>query len=135
MKTRTLHRKRPATLRQARALRSPLTPQERALWSRLRARRAEFKFRRQHPAGAYILDFLCREASLAIEIDSDIHAEPARANRDRERTAWLLSQGVEVVRVTAADVERSPKEVVEALVEACKSRVSSSAERTRNREG
>jgi very-short-patch-repair endonuclease len=55
-----------------------------------------FKFRRQHPLGRYILDFVCLEAGLVIELDGGQHAE--RQSEDAARTAWLEKQGFNVLR-------------------------------------
>ncbi len=80
-------RRRPATLRRARSLRRQLTPPEAKLWRRLRDRRADFKFRRQHPIGSYVLDFFCPEVRLAVEVDGDQHARREQIIRDRERSS------------------------------------------------
>jgi very-short-patch-repair endonuclease len=54
----------------ARKLRSNLTDAERRLWSRLRRRQLSgFKFRRQHPVGIYVCDFICLEAAVIVELD------------------------------------------------------------------
>ena len=54
----------------AKQLRREPTTEERRLWYLLRSRRfAHYKFRRQHPVGNYILDFVCCEARLVIELD------------------------------------------------------------------
>ena len=79
-----------------RALRNNPTASERALWRRLRQRQfIGFKFRRQHPLGSYIVDFVCLEKKLVIEIDGSQHAECAD---DVERTSWLENRGFRVVR-------------------------------------
>ncbi|MBI3504878.1 MAG: DUF559 domain-containing protein [Proteobacteria bacterium] len=58
---------------------------ERRLWQMLRDRRlAGFKFRRQVPAGPYVLDFLCKDVRLVIEADGGQHAD---STKDMERTA------------------------------------------------
>ena len=115
-------RKRPATLRRARSLRRQLTPAEAKLWRRLRDRRAHFKFRRQHPIGSYVLDFFCPEVELAIEVDGDQHARPEQITRDRERSSWLRLHGIEVLRVPAAEVERSAEDVLRGIWQACEMR-------------
>ena len=58
----------------ARDLRRNLTLQERKLWRYLRSRRfGDFKFRRQHPVGSYILDFACCSARVVVELDGGQH--------------------------------------------------------------
>ena len=62
--------------RKARKLRQEFTDAERRMWSALRDRRfCEYKFRRQHPIGPYIVDFACTQRGLAIELDGGQHAE------------------------------------------------------------
>ena len=81
----------------ARQLRKNLTDTERALWKLLRERQMHgFKFRRQAPLGRYVVDFVCFEAKLVIEVDGGQHAQ--RMATDEWRTAWLHSQGFEVLR-------------------------------------
>ena len=93
------------TIKQARVLRRKLSVPEVRLWSRLRER-APGKpiFRRQHPIGPYVLDFYCPQAKLAIEIDGMIHDMGSRPQRDERRDAWLMQQGVRVVRIPAAEL-------------------------------
>jgi very-short-patch-repair endonuclease len=81
----------------ARELRREMTPAEKILWRALRSRRfADLKFRRQHPMGSFILDFYCARARLVVEVDGETHL--GRALPDQQRTAWLQSQGLTVVR-------------------------------------
>ncbi|MDT8758625.1 endonuclease domain-containing protein [Sphingomonas psychrotolerans] len=90
--------------RNARRLRKEMTPPEVALWLALRANSAGLRFRKQHPAGDYVLDFYCAPAMLAIEVDGEAHARGDRPVRDATRDAWLASQGVRVLRYAASDV-------------------------------
>jgi very-short-patch-repair endonuclease len=61
--------------KRARALRSNLTDAERKLWSALRRRALDgHRFRRQHPLGPYIVDFVCLEQRLIVEVDGGQHA-------------------------------------------------------------
>ena len=72
----------------ARQLRSRMTDADRKLWFALKDRRfAAFKFRRQVPVGPYVVDFICFESRLVIEVDGGQHAESAG---DVERDNWLL---------------------------------------------
>jgi very-short-patch-repair endonuclease len=81
----------------AKQLRKDSTDAERLLWSRLRAYRlAGHKFKRQQPLGAYILDFVCWEARLVIELDGGQHADPDHG--DETRDTWLRNQGLRVLR-------------------------------------
>jgi very-short-patch-repair endonuclease len=80
-----------------RSLRSSMTDAERKLWGALRLRQFEgYKFRRQHPYDRFILDFVCIEKRIVIEVDGGQHTE----NRllDGERTAFLEKAGFRVLR-------------------------------------
>ena len=90
--------------RTARRLRRAMTPPEIALWQALRRNHAGLRFRRQYPAGPYILDFYCAPARLAIEVDGEAHDRGDRPARDAERDRWLAAQGVTVLRYAARDV-------------------------------
>ena len=93
-----------STQAHARRLRRNLSLPEVLLWRVLRARPAGLRFRRQHPAGRYVLDFFCPSARLAVEVDGEAHGRGDRPERDALRDAWLAAQGVRVVRVRAVDV-------------------------------
>ncbi|MFH0342769.1 MAG: endonuclease domain-containing protein, partial [Chromatiales bacterium] len=81
----------------ARALRKNSTEAERCLWSRLRGRRLEgAKFRRQPVLGPYVVDFLCLEPRLVIEVDGGQHAE--QVSNDLQRTESLKGLGYRVIR-------------------------------------
>ena len=62
------------------------------------------KFRRQHSVGYYILDFYCPEERLAIELDGDSHFSDAAVAYDQERTAFLNTLNIRVLRFTNTDV-------------------------------
>ena len=80
----------------AQELRRNMTDSERRLWAGLRAEQLGFKFRRQHPLGCYIPDFVCLNPKLIIELDGDQHrdAQPY----DKQRDAFFRAQGFEVLR-------------------------------------
>jgi very-short-patch-repair endonuclease len=81
----------------ARQLRSKQTDTENRLWSHLRAHRlCGLKFRRQQPIGVYVVDFLCPEKKLIVELDGGQHQD--RAEYDKVRDAWLKSEGYTVLR-------------------------------------
>ena len=107
------------TVQKARQLRRTMSWPEIILWRRLRQRPAGFKFRRQHAAGRFILDFFCSEAKLAIEVDGLSHDMGDGPTRDQSRARWLEEQGVATVRFSASDVTRLPDGVVESIVAVC----------------
>ncbi|MFW2830465.1 endonuclease domain-containing protein [Sphingomonas sp. ID0503] len=88
-----------------------MTLPEVLLWQALRGRPAALRFRRQHPAGRYILDFYCPAVRLCIEVDGEVHGRGNQPAWDKERDAWLRSQSVRVLRIPAGEVLRD--------VEAC----------------
>jgi very-short-patch-repair endonuclease len=75
---------------------------ERMLWRQLRLKQTGLKFRKQHPAGSYVLDFYCHEARLCVEIDGLGH--DFTSEHDERRDRWLASQGVRTLRIAARDV-------------------------------
>jgi very-short-patch-repair endonuclease len=78
-------------------LRKNQTKAEIKIWRHLKNRAlAGFKFRRQCPIGPYIVDFVCLEKMVVIEIDGGQHAEQMKI--DARRTAYLKSRGFEVLR-------------------------------------
>jgi very-short-patch-repair endonuclease len=84
-------------LNPAKRLRTNSTDAERLLWSRLRAHRLQgFKFKRQQPLGNYVVDFVCFEAHLVIELDGGQHL--LAKEEDKARDAWLASMGFRVLR-------------------------------------
>lgn len=81
----------------ARELRKNPTEAERRLWQHLRLRQFEgYKFRRQQPLGPYIVDFVCLEKKIVIEVDGGQHS--TQVQYDNERTVWLAAQGFRVLR-------------------------------------
>ena len=104
---------------QRRDLRRTQTDAERALWRLLRSRSLEgYKFRRQHGAGRYVLDFYCAEAQLAIEADGAQHYTADGVADDAVRTADLEALGIRVLRFTNADALTNADGVVEVILRA-----------------
>jgi very-short-patch-repair endonuclease len=89
----------------ANELRGTMTRSETLLWRYLKAHRLKgLSFRRQAPMGAYIVDFVCHDARLVVEVDGASHDFESRQQRDRIRDAWLKTRGFEVLRLTDSDV-------------------------------
>jgi very-short-patch-repair endonuclease len=98
----------------ARELRKNMTEPEKILWSYIRKRQLYgMHFRRQHPYGIYILDFYCFEANLVIEIDGMIHLN--RRDYDIERTKYLESTGLKVIRFNNKHIENSIEWVLDKI--------------------
>ena len=102
----------------ARKLRRSMTAAGRMLWDELRDRRlCGAKFKRQRPIGNYIVDFVCDEAKLIVEIDGGQHGiDVSRAN-DRVRTRWLKARGFRVIRFWNPDVLENMEGVLSAISE------------------
>jgi len=100
----------------AKALRKNLTDSERKLWRYLRARQLEgLKFRRQEPIGGYVVDFVCFEKHLVIEVDGGQHAQ--EKNKDAVRDAWLREQGFRVLRFWDNEVMANTEGVLDSIRE------------------
>ncbi|MCW3838076.1 endonuclease domain-containing protein [Sphingomonas canadensis] len=89
--------------RRAKQLRREMTLPEVLLWRALRGRSGD-KWRKQHPAGPYILDFYCDRAKLCIEIDGEVHERGGHPALDARRDGWLAARGIETQRIPACDV-------------------------------
>jgi very-short-patch-repair endonuclease len=91
-----------------------MTDAEMRLWQALRAHRLMgLSFRRQTPIGRFIVDFVCHDRWLVIELDGGQHAESAK---DLERDHWLKSKGYRVLRFWNSDVLKNPTGVLESIL-------------------
>lgn len=103
--------------KRARTLRKSQTDAELLLWKRSRSRHtAKFKFRRQHAFGPYIVDFVCLEKWLVIEVDGSQHMQ--HSAYDAKCTAWLESKGFCVLRFWDNDVLIQTDSVMQVILEA-----------------
>ena len=93
-------------LENARRLRREMTPHERKLWY-LFLRKCPVKIYKQRIIGRFIVDFYCASAKLVIELDGSQHYEPQGMAYDTERSAFLNGLGLEVLRFSNRDVDRS----------------------------
>jgi very-short-patch-repair endonuclease len=97
--------------------RREMTVPERHLWRALRDRRlVGIKFLRQYPIDPYIVDFVCREKDLIIEVDGDSHAD--RCESDAARQRFLESLGYRVLRVSNDEVMSNLEGVLIVIAEA-----------------
>ncbi|MDZ7625563.1 MAG: endonuclease domain-containing protein [Ignavibacteriaceae bacterium] len=102
----------------ARELRKNSTIAERRLWQRLRSRNfLNLKFRRQEPIGNYIVDFICYEKKLIVELDGGQHNE--FAEKDIPRTEFLEKEGFKVLRFWNTDVINNINGVLTVIKENC----------------
>lgn len=101
----------------ARRLRAQLSDAEQKLWRALRREQINgLSFRRQHPVGAYALDFYCPALHLAIEVDGGQHAEATIVKKDRKRSEYLAEHGIHIVRFWNNDVLGNLNGVLEEIV-------------------
>ncbi|MFC1224604.1 endonuclease domain-containing protein [Pedobacter sp. BG31] len=99
-----------------RELRNNLTPAEATMWGYLQNSKLDGrKFRRQHSVGNYILDFYCPSEKLAIEVDGSSHDDYSAEMYDKERTDFLESKGIRIIRFDNIDVFESEELVCEAI--------------------
>ncbi|MBY5314873.1 endonuclease domain-containing protein [Rhizobium leguminosarum] len=111
---------------QARTLRRNETEEEYHLWSDLRARRLNcYKFARQVPLGPFIVDFLCREQRLIVEVDGFQHADSAS---DQRRTEWLNVNGYSVLRFWNREISRERRSVLETILAALQGQIEVSSD-------
>ena len=102
----------------ARNLRKRSTDAERLLWRHLRARQLDgLKFRRQQPIGNYIVDFVCLERGVVIELDGGQHA--SELQKDRKRDRWFEVEGFTVLRFWDNEVLTNTDGVLEVVRESC----------------
>ena len=112
-----------ATVHRARKLRKALSPAELRLWLTLRTRPDGLKFRKQHPAGYFDLDFFCTAANLCVEVDGEAHNRGDQPEFDPKRDAWLRLHGIETLRIPAVDVFCDLEGVVTHIVETARPRL------------
>jgi len=100
----------------ARQLRKSLTPQEIKLWNLLSNKQFyNLSFRRQHPIGEYIVDFVCRSEKLIVELDGGQHNNDENIEYDNKRTKYLESLGFKVLRFWNNDIDNNIEGVIEVL--------------------
>jgi valyl-tRNA synthetase len=100
----------------AKELRANQTDAEGLLWHYLKNKQlGEYKFRRQHPFGNYIADFVCLERSLVVELDGGQHAEDEAVKYDQKRTEFLNQSGFRVLRFWNSDVFKNVNDVLDSI--------------------
>jgi very-short-patch-repair endonuclease len=111
-------------LERVRGMRRASTPAERSLWGALRGRRLDgLKFRRQVWIETYIVDLLCYEARVIVELDGSQHGEAI--DYDRRRDAERATLGYRTLRFWNNDVSGNLDGVLDAIRCACLERLPS----------
>ena len=98
----------------AQNLRKSMTKEETKLWYQFLCRYPH-RFRRQYVIGNYIADFYCHQAKLVVELDGSQHYTPEEMEYDQARTAYLQSQGLQVLRFSNLEVMRKFQNVYEKI--------------------
>lgn len=105
----------------ARNLRKNQTSQEHILWNILRNRQLSgYKFRCQYPIGNYIVDFVCREKKLIIELDGGQHNTIKGISSDNERTEYLYSLGFQILRFWNNEIDNNIEGVYQKIIKTLK---------------
>ena len=108
------------TIVKARHLRQEETKVEKILWEKLRNRKLGLKFRRQHPIDMYILDFYVPEIKFGIELDGSIHNIKENKEYDKERTEYLRSKNIKILRFQNSEIENNLDMVLNKIKEKIK---------------
>ena len=105
------------SLKKAKELRSDMTIFEQKLWFNLRAKRfMGLKFRRQAPIGNYIVDFVCKEKDLIIELDGSGHLDMEQTLHDEIRDKYLTKLGYKIIRIYNNEIENNIEGVLEYIL-------------------
>ncbi len=111
-------------IQRARHLRHRQTTAEALLWRALRNRiLAHWKFRRQHPIDRFVVDFVCLEGKLVVELDGATHSTDQQLRQDTERTYIIEKCGYHVIRFTNAEVYENLNGVLETILAELEQRV------------
>ena len=92
--------------------RREMTESETVLWEALRKLNCGYRFRRQHPVGDYIADFIFLKSRLVIEVDGGYHDTPLQQQEDQWRTEFMESKGYTVIRFKNEEINNNLNEVV-----------------------
>ena len=101
----------------ARENRNNMTLGEKALWSSLRHKFLGCRFYRQYIIADYIVDFLCHEGGVIIEVDGGYHSEPRQAEDDELRTQRLEQLGFHVLRFSNEEILENIEDVEDKILE------------------
>ncbi len=100
----------------AKKLRKDMTFSEVLLWNELKQNQLGYRFSRQIPIDEYIVDFYCKDLTLAIEIDGESHYHDDQPVKDEIRQKRLESLGVQFLRFDDIDVKRNINWVLEQII-------------------
>jgi very-short-patch-repair endonuclease len=99
-----------------RSLRQSMTDAEAVLWEELRNKKfRDFKFKRQHSIGNYIVDFYCAGIRLIIKVNGSVHSEKEQKEKDEHRDANLRDMDYTVLRFSNNEVTNNIHEVLKKI--------------------
>lgn len=102
----------------AKRMRKEFTDAEDILWQKLRNNQLAVKFRRQHPIENFIVDFVCLQKALIIEVDGDYHENEEQKKYDEERSRLLAEIGFSILRFANSEVINDSEKVLSKIREA-----------------
>ena len=109
-------------LRRSKELRAHMTPQEQALWARLRNNQlGGLHFRRQQIIAGFLADFYCHAVGLVIELDGLIHVR--QVDYDRERDKAIAAHELLVLRFSNDDIDMRIDQVLQRIADTCRARL------------
>ena len=95
-----------------------MTTQERKLWNIIKNKQFyNYKFLRQYVIGGYIVDFICREEKIIVEIDGGQHNQNENIKYDKNRNKYLENLGYKVVRFWNNEIDDNIEGVYRKLQE------------------
>ena len=115
MDKKLFYKANPLIFERAKELRNNMAHAETILWGYLRTKPLGYKFRRQHPLGAYLADFFCYKLKLAIEVDGSVHENEDVKRNDAERKRVIESHGIKMLRFMNDDVLIHLNRVIEKI--------------------
>jgi very-short-patch-repair endonuclease len=105
LRLRQMEYSKPIAYVRAKRMRGAPTDAEQKLWGALRGRRlGGLKFYRQVPVGPYIVDFICHEYGVVVEVDGATHSEDAAIKYDLQRNSYLEALGLFVHHVWSSEI-------------------------------
>jgi very-short-patch-repair endonuclease len=110
-------------VQRAKELRVAMTPQETALWERLRNNKMDgLHFRRQQIIDGFVVDFDCHKTGIVTELDGPIHLR--QADYDRERDKVIAAHDLTIVRATNHEIDTNLAQVLRRIRATCRARTS-----------
>ncbi|GAB1858292.1 hypothetical protein MHTCC0001_31290 [Flavobacteriaceae bacterium MHTCC 0001] len=117
-------------LERAKEMRANPTPAEAVLWQSLKGKKLDAKFRQQHLIGDFIVDFVCLDKKLIVEVDGKIH--DSQVEEDTKRTEILENDHYKVIRFKNEEILGDIDTVLEKITEELSQRVSIKSENNKS---